>query len=72
MMLCCSSVTLAFAPVNYRRYRTCMYDNIEKSLENARKNLIEGKSPGAGLATAGMCLVYYAQLLSISFQLLFR
>jgi len=30
-----------------------MFDSIEKSLENARKNLIEKKSPGAGLATAG-------------------
>ena len=53
MILCCGPVALAFVPANARRYRTCIFDNIEKSLENARKNLTERKSPGAGLATAG-------------------
>ena len=57
IFFCCYISSLAFTCSKYHRHPTCIYDNnIEKSLENARKNIIERKSPGAGLATAGACL----------------
>lgn len=62
IFFCCYISSLAFTCTKYHRYPTCIYDNnIEKSLENARKNIIERKSPGAGLATAGVCLFIYTK-----------
>ena len=73
IFFCCYVSSLAFTCAKYHRYPTCIYDNnIEKSLENARKNIIERKSPGAGLATAGVCLLTHSPTHSLTHLLYFH